>query len=451
MPPASCVKQWRERRPPAKVGKNLRLGVRRNGENMRKGLTLLVFLATLLGAGFGLACHDLILDPATMAAISQGLGLVTTIFLRAVKMLIAPLVLTTLISGVGRMGHAGDIGRVALKAMSWFIAASLVSLAIGLTIVEMIGPGVGLHLQAGTGAIEAGLKAPPMSVTGFLTNLVPTSILDAMARNEVLQIVVFSLIAGVALSRLGEKGKHLLTIIEQLANLVLQMAMFVMNLAPIAVFAAVALALAQGGTEVIAKYASYVGGFYIALALLWLALMAAGIAVLGVARQKTLMTAIREPALIALATTSSESAYPVLLYKLEQIGVSNRIASFVLPLGYSFNLIGSMCYCTFAALFIAQAYDIALTPGQIAQLLFLIFVASKGIANVPRASLVVVVSLLPYFHLPEAGALLILGVDHFLDMGRTCTNTVATAIAAASVAKWEGEKLDKSPNAAALA
>ena len=166
---------------------------------------------------------------------------------------------------------------------------------------------------------------------------------------------------------------------------------------------------------------------------------------LGVARQKTLMKAIREPALIALATTSSESAYPVLLYKLEQIGVSNRIASFVLPLGYSFNLIGSMCYCIFAALFVAQAYDITLSPGQIAQLLFLIFIASKGIANVPRASLVVVVSLLPYFHLPEAGALLILGVDHFMDMGRTCTNTVATAIAAASVAKWEGDKVALAP------
>jgi Na+/H+-dicarboxylate symporter len=418
---------------------------------MRKGLTLLVFLATLLGAGFGLACHALIQDSATMATITQSLGLITTIFLRGVKMLIAPLVLATLISGVGRMGHAGDIGRVALRAMSWFVAASLVSLAIGLIMVELISPGVGLHLQASAGTATDVLKAPPMSVSGFLTNLVPTSILDAMARNEVLQIVVFSLVAGVALSRLGEKGKHLLAIIEQLANLVLQMAMFVMNLAPVAVFAAVALALAQGGTEVVVKYASYVGGFYIALALLWLALMAVGIAVLGAARQKTLMIAIREPALIALATTSSESAYPVLLYKLEQIGVSNRIASFVLPLGYSFNLIGSMCYCTFAALFVAQAYDIALSPGQIAQLLFLVFVASKGIANVPRASLVVVVSLLPYFHLPEAGALLILGVDHFMDMGRTCTNTVATAIAAASVAKWEGEKLAAAPNAAALA
>ena len=408
---------------------------------MRKGLTLLVFLATLLGAGFGLACHALIHDPAQQASLLEALGLVTTLFLRAVKMLIAPLVLATLVSGVGRMGDAGDIGRVALKVMSWFITASIASLLLGLFMVEAITPGVGLHLKAGADAASSGLKAPPTSLTLFLTNLVPTSIFDAMARNEVLQIVVFSLLAGVALSQLGEKGRQLLVLTEQLANLVLKMAMFVMNLAPIAVFAAVGSALAQGGVEVIGKYASYVGGFYLTLALLWAGLMLVGTAVLGAAQQKTLMKAIREPALIALATTSSESAYPVLLYKLEQIGVSNRIASFVLPLGYSFNLIGSMCYCTFAALFVAQAYDIALSPGQIAQLLFLVFVASKGIANVPRASLVVVVSLLPYFHLPEAGALLILGVDHFMDMGRTCTNTVATAIAAASVAKWEGDKL----------
>jgi Na+/H+-dicarboxylate symporter len=411
---------------------------------MRKGLTFLVFLATLLGAIVGLACHSLIHDPATATAILDGFGLVTTLFLRAVKMLIAPLVLATLVSGVGRMGDAGDIGRVALKAMAWFIAGSVVALVIGFVMVEVIAPGAGLHLKAGAGEAAGALKAPPMTLGGFLTNLVPTSIFDAMARNEVLQIVVFSIVAGIALTRLGEKGKQLLVIIEQLANLVLQMAMFVMNLAPVAVFAAVAAALATNGTEIIAKYAAYVGGFFLALALLWGALMVAGAAVLGVKGQRILMKAIREPAMIALATTSSESAYPVLLYKLEQIGVSNRIASFVLPLGYSFNLIGSMCYCTFAALFVSQAFDVPLSGGQIAQLLFLIFVASKGIANVPRASLVVVVSLLPYFHLPDAGALLILGVDHFLDMGRTCTNTVATAIAAASVASWEGDKVARS-------
>jgi Na+/H+-dicarboxylate symporter len=235
-----------------------------------------------------------------------------------------------------------------------------------------------------------------------------------------------------------------LEIAEQLSFLVLRMALVVMYLAPLAVFAAVATALIQNGTQILTRYSAYVGGFFLALVLLWGALMLAGAAVLGVRRQIALMKAAREPALIALATTSSEAAYPVLLYRLEQIGVPGRIASFVLPLGYSFNLIGSMCYCTFAVMFAAQAFDVHLSGAEIAKLLFLIFVASKGIANVPRASLVVVVAMLPYFHIPDAAAVLILGVDHFLDMGRTCTNTVATAIAATAVAKWEGAKIAES-------
>jgi Na+/H+-dicarboxylate symporter len=406
---------------------------------LRKGLTALVILATLAGAICGLCCHVWLHDPGTLSGLNQSLALVTTIFLRAIKMLIAPLVISTLVSGIGRMGDSGEVGRIGLMALGWFVAASLVALAIGLALVEIIAPGAGLHLTAAQGA-SSGIAAAPMTLAGFLTNLVPTSIFDAMAQNQVLQIVVFSVVAGLALTRLGKKGAGLVELSSQLADLVLKMAMLVMWLAPVAVFAAVSTAFIQSGTEVIAKYAAYVGGFYLALALLWAMLMAAGAAVLGVSRQIVLMKAIREPALIALATTSSEAAYPVLLFKLEQIGVPPRIASFVLPLGYSFNLIGSMCYCTFAALFIAQAFDIVLTPGEIARLLFLVFVASKGIANVPRASMVVVVSLLPYFHLPEPGALLILGVDHFLDMGRTCTNTVATAIAAASVAKWDSKE-----------
>jgi Na+/H+-dicarboxylate symporter len=405
---------------------------------VRKGLTAFIFVATLAGALFGLACHAWLHDSATLGHINDALALVTTIFLRAIKMLVAPLVVATLLSGIGRMGNSSDVGRVGVLALGWFITASLVALAIGLTMVEIIAPGVGLHLSAAAGAV-GGIAPAAMTLTGFFTALVPTSLLDAMARNEVLQIVVFSLVAGVALTRLGTKGAVIVETAAALADLMLKMAMIVMWLAPPAVFAAVAGAFVQSGTEVVAKYAAYVCGFYAALALLWAALMTAGALVLGVRRQVALMKAIREPALIALATTSSEAAFPVLLYKLEQIGLPARIAGFVLPLGYSFNLVGSMCYCTFAALFIAQAFDIALSPGEIVRLLFLVFIASKGIANVPRASLVVVVSLLPYFHLPEAGALLILGVDHFLDMGRTCTNTVATAIAAASVAKWESK------------
>jgi Na+/H+-dicarboxylate symporter len=390
----------------------------------------------VLGLVFGVACHAFVHDPGALRTIIGALELATTIFLRTIKMIIAPLVFATLVAGVARIGDSGAVGRVAGRAMLWFLAASLVSLGIGLSMVELLHPGTGLHLRASGGV--AGLKAPPLTAVGFVEHLIPTSIVDAMARNEVLQIVVFAVVVGVAIGNIGPAGRDLLKMSEALSAAMLKMTTYVMNLAPIAVFAAVARALTEQGIELVATYASYVGGFYLALALLWAVMMAAGAVVLGPRGQWDLVKTIRQPALIALSTTSSEAAYPVLLEKLEAFGVPNRIASFVLPLGYSFNLVGSMCYCTFAAIFVAQAYDIQLTGPQLAQLLLLLFVTSKGIASVPRASLLVVASSLPYFKIPDAGVLLILAVDHFLDMGRTATNTVGNSIAAASVAKWEG-------------
>jgi Na+/H+-dicarboxylate symporter len=403
---------------------------------MRHGLTGLVVLGMVLGLVFGVACHAFVHDAGAVRMIIGGLELATTIFLRTIKMIIAPLVFATLVAGVARMGDSGAVGRVAGRALLWFLAASLASLGLGLATVELLHPGTGLHLRAS--GVAAGLKAPPLTAVGFVEHLIPTSIVDAMARNEVLQIVVFAVVVGVAIGNIGPAGRELLRMSEALSAAMLKMTTYVMNLAPIAVFAAVARALTEQGLEVIGTYASYVGGFYLALALLWAVMMAAGAAVLGPRGQWELVKTIRQPALIALSTTSSEAAYPVLLEKLEAFGVPNRIASFVLPLGYSFNLVGSMCYCTFAAIFVAQAYDIQLTGPQIAQLLLLLFVTSKGIASVPRASLLVVASTLPYFKIPDAGVLLILAVDHFLDMGRTATNTVGNSIAAASVAKWEG-------------
>jgi Na+/H+-dicarboxylate symporter len=403
---------------------------------MRHGLTGLVVLGMVLGLVFGVACHAFVHDAGALRTITGGLELATTIFLRTIKMIIAPLVFATLVAGVARMGDSGAVGRVAARALLWFLAASLVSLGIGLAMVELLHPGTGLHLHAS--GVVAGLKAPPLTAVGFVEHLIPTSIIDAMARNEVLQIVIFAVVAGVAIGNIGPAGRELLRMSEALSTAMLKMTTYVMNLAPIAVFAAVARALTEQGLGVVATYASYVGGFYLALALLWAVMMAAGAAVLGPRGQWELLKTIRQPALIALSTTSSEAAYPVLLEKLEAFGVPNRIASFVLPLGYSFNLVGSMCYCTFAAIFVAQAYDIQLTGPQLAQLLLLLFVTSKGIASVPRASLLVVASSLPYFKIPDAGVLLILAVDHFLDMGRTATNTVGNSIAAASVAKWEG-------------
>lgn len=403
---------------------------------MLRGMTVWVLGALVAGVVVGLALHAAVPDKAALTAITDALGLLATIFLRAIRMIIAPLVLATLVSGVGHIHEAGTVGRIALEAMIWFVVASVAAILVALGAVTLLAPGAGMHLMAAVGGAPS---AQGLTLGGFVEHLVPTSIIQAMANNEVLQIVVFALVAGVAVARLGPRGAPILHLAEAVSQLMLTMTGYVMLLAPLAVFAAVAVALAQQGVEIIARYAAYVGGFYVALAGMWLLLMAAGAAMLGVPRLKQLMIAIRSPALIAFTTASSEAVYPSLLARLEGIGVPNRIAALVLPLGYSFNLVGSMCYCTWAALFLAQAYDVPLGGAALAQMLFMLFILSKGIAGVPRAGILIVAAVLPYFHIPEAGIVLILGVDHFVDMGRTATNAVANGLAAASVAKWEQE------------
>ena len=400
-----------------------------------RGMTLWVLAAMLLGVATGLALHAAITDPATLTTVINGLGLLATIFLRAIRMIIAPLVFSTLLTGVGRIRDTATVGRIALQAMVWFVIASVAAILVALAAAEILSPGAGMHMTAAAGTA---ISTAPLTLSGFVSHLVPTSIIDAMASNEILQIVVFALVAGVAIARMGEKGEPLLALAEGVSQLMLKMTGYVMLLAPLAVFAAVAVALAQQGVDIIFHYASYVGGFYVALAGMWLLLLAAGGAVLGGRTLKQLLTAIRQPALIAFTTASSEAVYPSLLARLEEFGVPNRIASLVLPLGYSFNLVGSMCYCTWAALFVAQAYDVPLGGWALAQMLFMLFILSKGIAGVPRAGILIVAAVMPYFHIPEAGIVLILGVDHFLDMGRTGTNAVANALASASVAKWQG-------------
>jgi Na+/H+-dicarboxylate symporter len=377
----------------------------------------------------------LINDVGARAAVEDGLGLLTSVFLRAIKMIIAPLVFSTLVSGVAGSGAPRTLGRIALRAMAWFLAASLISLGIGLCAAETLRPGVGLHLRAPPAEIP--LAAPALTPETFLERVIPTSIADAMARNEVLQIVVFALFAGAAIAALGASAAPARDLVESVAAVMLKMTGYVIWLAPLAVFGAVSKAPAEQGGGVLSTYAFYVGSFYLGLTALWGAMLLSGAATLGVGSVVRLLKAVRQPALIALSTTSVEAAYPALLASLESFGVPNRIASLVLPLGYAFNLVGSMCYCIFAALFVAQAYDVALTTAQIGLLLLVLFVSSKGIANVPRASLVVVAATLPQFRIPEAGVLLILGVDHIVDMGRTATNAVGTAIAAATVSKWE--------------
>jgi Na+/H+-dicarboxylate symporter len=397
---------------------------------MNRKFAVWLIAAMIGGIAFGLACHQWLAAPQ-LAGVTDGLGVITTIFLRLIKMIIAPLVFSTLVAGIAHMEGAAAVGRVGGKAIAWFILASLVSLTLGLAMVHLFQPGAGLSLA--TGAAPSPAQAT-LSLSDFISHLVPRSIVEAMANNEILQIVVFSAFVGTAIAAAKEKAQAVLALVEQIASIMLRVTGYVMLLAPFAVFAALASTVAAQGAGILLTYAKFVGGFYVALALLWLLLFAVAYLV---RRDNALFGAVRAPMLLAFSTASSEAAYPQLLEKLEAIGLPRRIVSFVLPLGYSFNLDGSMMYCTFAVLFIAQAYGIDLTLGQQVTLLLLLMVTSKGMAGVPRASLVVIAAALPYFHLPEAGLLLILAVDHVLDMGRSATNIVGNAVACVVVGAWE--------------
>lgn len=406
---------------------------------MAKRLFQFILLAMVLGIATGAAVHASA-SPETAKEIASYFKVITDIFLRLIKMIIAPLVLTTLIVGIAHMGDAKTLGRVGFRTIAWFIGASLVSLSLGLLMVNLLQPGAGFSLdQAST--TDTAPTAEAFTLAGFITHLVPRSIIEAMATNEILQIVVFSVFAGTALAALGEKTRRITELMEQGAFVMLRVTEYVMLLAPFAVFAAVAGVISTRGLGVIVTYGAFVGGFYFSLVILWVVLSAAGAAVIG-GRMKGLLGVIREPVTIAFSTASSEAAYPKLLEKLERFGVSNRVASFVLPLGYSFNLDGSMMYCAFATLFIAQAYGIEISAGQQIAMLLLLMITSKGMAGVPRASLVVIAATLAFLKLPEEGLLLILAVDHFLDMGRSATNVVGNSVATAAVAKWEGQLRD---------
>jgi Na+/H+-dicarboxylate symporter len=402
---------------------------------LKRYLPALIVSAMLLGVLTGFLINTNI-SPEGAKAAAGNLSIITDIFLRLIRMIIAPLVFSTLVVGIAHMEDSAAIGRVGVKTLGWFMLASLVSLTLGLIMVHLLQPGAGLALpppQASSGVATTGFSA-----RDFISHLVPTSIFDAMARNEILQIVVFSVFVGSAVAALDGKAPMLLTACEQAAAVMLKITGYVMVLAPLVVFAALASTVATSGLGIVIVYAKFIGGFYLSLGLLWIVLLAASM--LAVRRRiGELVRTIREPLLLAFSTATSEAAYPYLLSGLPRFGVPRKIVSFVLPLGYSFNLDGSMMYCTFASLFIAQAYDIHLSIGQQITMLALLMITSKGIAGVPRASLVVIAATLPVFHLPEAGLLLIIGVDHLLDMGRSATNVVGNSVAAVIVSRWEGQ------------
>jgi len=410
---------------------------------MAKRLTQFILIALVLGIITGLALHYWIGDgtpagDATLAKIAKYLSIVTTLFLRLIKMIIAPLVFATLVAGIAHMGDLAALGRVAVRSLGWFIGASLVSLTLGLIIVTVLHPGVGLNLPLPPVTAASGVDKAAFDPAEFVKHVVPQSIFEAMSTNEILPIVIFSCFFGVALTAVGEKGKPIVRGVEALVKVMLQLTNYVMRFAPFAVFTAVTSALAEKGPTIIATLGKFVGGFYLGLAILWALMIAACFVIVG-PRTRHLVRYIRDPVVLAFSTASSEAAYPRTLEALDRFGVPPRIASFVLPLGYSFNLDGSMMYMTFATIFIAQAYGIHLSLGQEITMLLVLMITSKGMAGVPRASLVVIAATMSMFRIPEAGLLLILAVDHFLDMGRSATNVVGNAVASSVVARWEGE------------
>ncbi|GAB3627605.1 C4-dicarboxylate ABC transporter [Pandoraea terrae] len=414
---------------------------------MKNRLTLYIFVGMLLGVAVGYICHLSAADAAEAKVIAGYFSIITDIFLRLVKMIIAPLVFATLVSGLAGMEGTSDVRRIGFRSVGWFLCASLISLAIGLVLANVFQPGAGLHLVQTSADVNTGLNTAGLNFKDFITHAFPTSIVDAMARNDILQILVFSVLFGVVLSVIKGDSRvaPLIAGVEGLVPAMLKLTDYVMRLAPIGVFGALASAITVHGLDVLTTYGKLIGSFYVGLAALWGLLIVVGQYFLG-NRIWALLRAIREPAMLAFSTASSEAAYPRLTEKLEEFGVNKKVVGFTLPLGYAFNLDGSMMYQAFAAIFIAQAFGIDMPLSAQIMMLLVLMISSKGMAGVARGSVVVVAAVAPMFHLPPSGVVLILAIDQVLDMGRTATNVIGNSIATAVIAKWEAKRFAKQAN-----
>lgn len=405
---------------------------------MEKRLTIYILVGMMLGVVVGYAVHvGLPADHPWFTHLSKTFKLLSDIFLNLIKLLVAPLVLSTIVVGIAHMGDSSALGRIGTRAILWFITASFVSIALGLLMVNLLTPGVGAPIPDAAEAAKMVGEVKKLDAWDFTLSIFPKNALEALATNNILQILVFSVFCGVALSAIGEKGAPLVRGADALAEMMLQITGYVMRFAPFAVFGAIANVVAKSGLGILATYFELLIEFYMSLVLLWVILLTAGWVFL---RQRIwmLIRYIREPLLIAFSTASSEAALPKMFEQLDRFGVPRRISGFMLPLGYSFNLDGSMMYMSFATIFIAQAYGMDLSISTQILILLTLMISSKGIAAVPRASLVVITGTLAQFGLPVEGVAIILAIDQFLDMGRTATNVVGNAVATSVITKWEG-------------
>ena len=409
-----------------------------NKSSFLTGLTGQILIAMIVGAVLGIAIHTNCTDEIAQS-FSSKIKMLATVFIRLVQMIISPLVFTTLVVGIAKLGDIKAVGRIGGKALGWFFTASFISLLLGMFFVNILQPGVGLNLSNVdlTAASEVTAKTTTLSFENFIEHIVPKSIFEAMATNEILQIVIFSIFFGLAAAAIGESVKPVVSALDKTSHIVLKMVNYVMKFAPIGVFGAIAGVFAvRDFQELAITYFKYFGSFLIGISSLWAVLILIGYIFLK-SRMSTLLKRISSPLIVAFGTTSSEAVFPKLTEELERFGVKDKIVSFMLPLGYSFNLDGSMMYMTFASIFIAQAYGIDLDLGTQFTMLLVLMLTSKGIAGVPRASLVVVAATCGMFDIPVEGIALILPIDHFCDMFRTATNVLGNALATSVVGQWE--------------
>src|SRR5260221_3677497 len=402
---------------------------------MSNRFTQYILIAMALGVVMGTLVFNYL--PDIRADIAADVNLIAMLFLRLIKMIIAPLVFATLVGGIAHMGGGARLGRIFAKTMGWFVSAYFVSLLLGLVIVNLLQPGANFPGTLPDKAQSTGLPVSAFSVEKFLTHLIPTSIADAMAQNEILQIVVFAVFFAVALGAMPERSKPIMSLIDDLGHIMLKVTGYVMLFAPIAVWSAITATVAKNGLLVLWKLIVVMGGFYLSLMILWGILVVVGFIVIG-PRYSHLLRLIREPLMIAFSTASSEAAYPKTLQGLNKFGASTRTSAFLRRPSITINLAATMMYCTFASIFIAQTYHIDMPLGTQLAMLATLMITSKGVAGVPRASLVVIASTLSQFNIPEAGLLMIMGIDTFLHMGRSATNLIGHYSAPSVGAKWEG-------------
>ncbi|GAA4024938.1 cation:dicarboxylase symporter family transporter [Flavobacterium cheonhonense] len=409
-------------------------------KSLLSNLTFQILIAVVLGAVLGVFVFKNF-DETFRESFSKNIKLLATIFIRLVQMIIAPLVFTTLVVGIAKLGDIKSVGRIGGRALGWFFTASFISLLIGMFWVNILEPGKKIQLPDldADKATEIVQKTEGFSAQNFVEHIIPKSVVEAMATNEILQIVIFSIFFGLAAASIGSHAKPVINALDKTSHIILKMVNYVMKFAPFGVFGAIASVLAMiDFWQLITTYVYFFGSFLVGIGTLWIVLLLVGYLFLK-GHMTTLLKRILSPLVIAFGTTSSEAVFPKLTEELERFGVKDKIVSFMLPLGYSFNLDGSMMYMTFASIFIAQAYGVPLDTGTQMTMLLVLMLTSKGIAGVPRASLVVVAATCGMFKIPEVGIALILPIDHFCDMFRSATNVLGNAIATSVVGKWEKE------------